>query len=89
VTWAIARDIAILLVAAVAMATLVSLLALGALNRVDLTQPSAGVHLNAPTIDAGTLPFVVLIMLAAGFAAAWLPAWRAARADPLVVLRHE
>jgi len=39
--------------------------------------------------DPVTLAAVATLLLAAGFAASWLPARRAARVDPLVALRNE
>jgi ABC-type antimicrobial peptide transport system permease subunit len=39
--------------------------------------------------DPVTLATVVLVPLAAGLAAAWLPARRAARIDPLAAIRSE
>jgi ABC-type antimicrobial peptide transport system permease subunit len=89
VTWAISRDVAKLLFAAVGAATLVALVAVRILGTFDFSRPAAGVHLNVPTIDAGTLPFVAALLLAVGLVATWLPARRAAKADCLSVLRHE
>jgi predicted permease len=89
VVWAISRDVAKLLAFAVATGTALSMVAILILGRADLSQPAPGVHIHTPTIDAGTLPFVALIMVAVGVAAAVLPARRAAKANPLVALRHQ
>jgi putative ABC transport system permease protein len=89
VIWAISRDVAKLLAFAVATGTVLSLIAIIALRQTDLSKPAPGVHLNVPTVDAGTLPFVALLLLAVGVGAAFWPAHRAAKADPLKVLRHE
>lgn len=89
VTWAISRDVAKLLAAAVAAGTALSMLGIRLLSTVNLSKPAAGVHVNMPTIDATTLPAIALILLAVGLAATWIPARRAAKADPLSVLRHE
>lgn len=89
VTWAISRDVAKLLGFAVASGAALSFIAILALRQADLSKPAPGINLTVPTIDAGTLPLVALIMLAVGVAAAFWPAHRAAKADPLVVLRHQ
>jgi ABC-type antimicrobial peptide transport system permease subunit len=39
--------------------------------------------------DPGVLAGAVLVLIAAAGVAGFAPAWRAARIDPLVALRHE
>jgi ABC-type antimicrobial peptide transport system permease subunit len=39
--------------------------------------------------DPAVFVFAVGLLAAAGFAAAYVPAWRASRVDPTVALRHE
>jgi len=39
--------------------------------------------------DPGIIATAVLVLVAAGLAAAWFPARRAARVDPMTALRHE
>ena len=43
---------------------------------------------NTSRFDAFTYAGVVTLLIAIAMAACWLPAWRAARVDPSVVLRH-
>ena len=39
--------------------------------------------------DPAVFLFAVVLLAVAGFSAACVPAWRAARVDPTVALRHE
>jgi ABC-type antimicrobial peptide transport system permease subunit len=39
--------------------------------------------------DPAALAAAVAVLAVVAFAATWLPAWRAARVDPLIALRHE
>jgi ABC-type lipoprotein release transport system permease subunit len=39
--------------------------------------------------DAATIAFVIATITAVAVVASWLPAWRASRVDPNIVLRDE
>ena len=43
---------------------------------------------HAPT-DTVTIAFVIATITAVAVVASWLPAWRASRVDPNIVLRDE
>ncbi len=44
---------------------------------------------NVQPHDLATLTFAPLLLLVVGIGACWIPAWRAARVDPAIVLRNE
>jgi ABC-type antimicrobial peptide transport system permease subunit len=44
---------------------------------------------EAPATDAATLAAVVALLFAIALVAAWAPARRAARVDPMTALRHD
>jgi predicted permease len=48
-----------------------------------------GTLFGVPAIDAATYAGVILILLGVTIAAVWVPAWRAAKLDPMVALRQE
>jgi predicted permease len=48
-----------------------------------------GTLFGVPAIDATTYAGVILILLGVTIAAVWVPAWRAAKLDPMVALRQE
>ena len=51
--------------------------------------PAPGMSLYRPTTDPLTMLAIAVFMAIVGLAAAALPAWRAARMDPLTALRHD
>jgi ABC-type antimicrobial peptide transport system permease subunit len=51
--------------------------------------PAPGVSLYRPGIDPVALLAIAVIIALVGVAAAYMPAQRAARIDPLVALRHD
>ena len=64
-------------------------LALGVAGALLLTKAMAGLLYAVKPADPVTFAIVPGLLLAVAAAAAWLPARRAARVDPLVALRHE
>src|SRR5688572_14357970 len=63
--------------------------ALGALGATASTTFLRNQLVGVQTVDAVTWVGAIVILGAAAFAAAWIPARRAARVDPIEVLRHE
>jgi putative ABC transport system permease protein len=83
----VTTEIAVLLGFGTGSGLLLSLLAVGALRAVS--SPAPGVTLYRPTTDPVMLMAIAAIMGGVGLAAASVPAWRAARMDPLTALRHD
>lgn len=81
VVWLVMRDVAILTGVAIAVASAVSLVSL------LLAQSASGIRI--PGADPVTVLSVVAVMAATACAAAYLPARRAANANPSMTLRHE
>ena len=51
--------------------------------------PSASLLFGVQPTDTVTIAFVIATITAVAVVAGWLPAWRASRLDPNVVLRDE
>ena len=64
-------------------------IALGAGAALMVTDLARGVLFGLTPTDPAVFAIAALVLTMAALAAAWLPARRAARVDPLVALRHE
>ena len=82
-----ARDVAVLVGVGTVVGLFLSLLAILALRAV--AAPAPGISLYRPTADPVALVSIAAFMAAVGLAAASMPAWRAARMDPLMALRRD
>jgi len=87
VVWTVAREVAVLVGVGTGVGLFLSVLAILALRAVSA--PAPGISLYRPTADPVALISIAAFMAAGGLAAASLPAWRAARMDPLVALRRD
>jgi putative ABC transport system permease protein len=63
--------------------------ALGVAGALLLGRVIAGMLFGVGAQDPGSFAVVVALLLGAALLACWLPAWRAARVDPLIALRAE
>ena len=64
-------------------------LALGAVAATYATRAMTRLLFGVAPNDPATLVFVALLLAATSFAAAWFPARRASRADPMTALRTD
>ena len=64
-------------------------LGLGGLVALWVTRLLRGFLFGIGATDPRIFGGVALVLIAAALAAAWLPAWRASRVDPLIAVRHE
>ncbi len=64
-------------------------LVLGAAAGLGLTRLLASLLFNVKPADPPTYAVVVLLLAGVAFLASYLPAWRAAKVDPMVALRYE
>ena len=87
VVWTVAREVAMLVGAGAGVGLTVSLLAIRALRLVSVSTP--GVSLYRPTVEPAALLSIAALIAIVGVAAAYTPARRAARMDPLAALRHD
>jgi predicted permease len=85
--WTVARDIALLVGVGTGAGLALTLLAILALRAV--TVPTPGVSLYRPTADPLAMLSIAAFMAVVGLAAAYVPARRAARMDPLAALRRD
>jgi predicted permease len=87
VVWTVAREVAILVGVGTGAGLTLSLLAILALRLV--TVPTPGISLYRPTADPMALLSIAAFMAMVGLAAAYVPARRAAKMDPLGALRRD
>jgi ABC-type antimicrobial peptide transport system permease subunit len=87
VVWAVTKEVAVLVGVGTGVGLSLSLLVILALRAV--AAPAPGLSLYRPTADPAALTAIAAFMAVVGLAAAWIPAWRAARMDPLTALRHD
>jgi len=83
----VAKEVAVLIGAGTAAGLLVSVLGIFALRAA--AAPAPGMSLYRPTADPLTLLAIAAFMVVVGLASASMPAWRAARMDPLAALRRD
>jgi putative ABC transport system permease protein len=62
---------------------------LGLLIAVGVTRAISGLLFGVSALDPATYGGVTLLLAAVAVGACWVPAWRAARVDPMVTLRSE
>jgi ABC-type antimicrobial peptide transport system permease subunit len=87
VVWTVAREVALLVGVGTGAGLALTLLAILALRAV--TSPTPGISLYRPTPDPLALLAITAFMAMVALAAAYVPARRAARMDPLAALRHD
>ena len=87
VVWIVAREVALLVGAGTGVGLTLTLLAMLALRAV--TVPTPGISVYRPTADPLALLSIAGFMAMVGLAAAYIPARRAARMDPLAALRRD
>jgi putative ABC transport system permease protein len=87
VVWPIARDIALLVGLGTGVGLALTLMAILALRA--LTVPTPGISVYRPTADPVALLSIAAFMAVVALAAAYVPARRAARMNPLVALRRD
>jgi ABC-type antimicrobial peptide transport system permease subunit len=63
--------------------------AIGLAGALAVNRMIASLLFGVQPTDTATMALVIGTILAAAVAASWLPAWRASRLDPNVVLRDE
>jgi ABC-type lipoprotein release transport system permease subunit len=90
VAWTVGRDMAALVGAGTGAGLVLSLLAILALRVFALPSTGMGnIKLYRPDADPAALAAIAAFMAFVGLAAAFVPARRAARLDPLVALRRD
>jgi len=87
VVWTVAREVAGLVGIGTAIGLMLSVLAIVAIRLVSVQTP--GISVYRPTADPMALFSIAAFMAIVGLAAAYVPARRAARMDPLVALRRD
>jgi len=87
VVWSVAREVAVLVGVGTIVGVVLSLAAIVALRAV--VAPAPGVSFYRPAADPVALAAIVALMAMVGVAAAYLPARRAAKLDPMAALRHD
>jgi ABC-type antimicrobial peptide transport system permease subunit len=90
VVWAVARDVATLVAIGTAAGLALWLVVVLAMRVVPVqTSGVANLQLYQPHVDPLALATIAAFTALVGLAAAYVPARRAARMDPLVALRHD
>jgi putative ABC transport system permease protein len=87
VVWTVSKEVAALVAVGIGLGLILSVAAIQSLRAA--ATPAPGISLYRPTADPLSLLSIALFMAAVGLAAAWMPAWRAARMNPLAALRHD
>jgi ABC-type antimicrobial peptide transport system permease subunit len=87
VVWTVAREVALLVGVGTGAGISLTVLAILALRTVTVATP--GISLYRPTADPLVLLSIAAFMAMVGLAAAYVPARRAARMDPLAALRRD
>ena len=87
VVWSVAREVSVLVGVGTSVGLALSLVAILALRLVTVSTP--GISIYRPTADPVALLLIAVFMAIVGLAAAFMPARRAARMDPLAALRHD
>lgn len=87
VVWTVVRDVGLLVAVGTAIGMVLTLATIYGFRSVTVTTP--GIALYRPTADPRVVLPLVIFMFTVSAAAAWLPARRAARMDPLVALRRD
>lgn len=87
VVWTVARQVAVLVGVGTGAGLTLSLLVILALRLVSIQIP--GISLYRPKADPLAMLSIALFMAMVGLAAAYVPARRAARMDPLAALRRD
>ena len=82
------RDVTRLIIARGIRLTVLGL-ALGAAIGLGLTRVLASLLYGVKPADVPTYLFVAVLLAAVALAASYIPAWRAAKVDPMVALRYE
>jgi predicted permease len=85
--WTVAREVALIVGVGTGAGLTLTLLAIVALRAV--TVPTPGISLYRPTVDALALISIAAFVAMVGLAAAYVPARRAARMNPLAALRRD
>ena len=87
VVWSVVREVAILVGVGTGAGLGLTVLAVLAVRAA--TVPAPGISLYRPTADPLAMLSIAALMALVGLAAAYAPARRAARMDPLAALRHD
>lgn len=87
VVWTVAREVALLVGVGTGAGLALTVMAILALRAVTVSTP--GISLYRPTADPLALLSLAAFMAMVGLAAAYVPARRAARMDPLAALRRD
>jgi len=87
VVWTVAREVALLVGLGTGVGLALTLVAILALRAV--TVPTPGISVYRPTADPVALFSIAAFMAMVALAAAYVPARRAARMNPLAALRHD
>jgi ABC-type antimicrobial peptide transport system permease subunit len=87
VVWTVGRDVAVLVAVGTGVGLGLSLMAIQALRLVRVSTP--GISLYRPAVDPVALFAIAAFMAIVGVAAAFIPARRATRLEPLAALRRD